>query len=596
MKQRWIKTALALWLMGMGAAGAAQPFSDVDTNSWAYGAVKTLAEKGVIEGYPDDTFRGNRAVTRYELSQMVARLLAKEESLTAEEKATVKRLSEEYKDELKSLGVRLDAVEKKIGKTQLITEFRVHGINRYDNVYRGSISKHYETGVRVRANTITTVNPRVRVYGQLETYMSMNGTPLYDVNATYNAPHNKDSELHLGHLFTTYQFGKVTPSASLMGATKNLIGIGQFPVKMGVTGYTYDGAFKGAFVQFGDAAKGSHLRLAVGRATHLNYDYTSPMMRGMEISKDEAVSFVKKAVFGSAYKQALAGGRDEATAKKGAMEMANAMAKDISDNFKSTDPMKQKEAYETINGLLTMDPTSPFSKMAKNFVPTPNGNTAFTYYPMGDNVRMKKGEDEDVPAIYASYIYKNPQKYEFHAYALKATGPVGHICSAYGLAASYHVTPKLELHGEYVRNMRRLPLNNEKPMGYNYGLTFGNAHILKAGSYALTLDYVYSQAGSYFGGSTSDIADQYMGHIYTDWRGRGAAYGPMPAYFADKMDNLLSGQKMKKVGGAKFYLAKVQYVPMMGLMLEGSYGFNASDMGHRKMDNILMVKATAFIK
>ena len=84
------------------------------------------------------------------------------------------------------------------------------------------------------------------------------------------------------------------------------------------------------------------------------------------------------------------------------------------------------------------------------------------YYPLKDkNVMMKDGEDADVPAAYASYIYKKPGKYEIHAYALKAVGPVSNIVQAYGTALSYNVTDKLNLHGEYVKNSVKLPLNDE---------------------------------------------------------------------------------------------------------------------------------------
>ena len=584
MNKKFLTTALAISLSAMAwTASAAQPFSDVPEDSWAYQAVESLAKQQVIEGYPDGEFKGDHAITRYELAQMVARLLAKKETLTQEQQQTVLRLAQEYSAELKNLGVRLNEVEKKAGKTLLITELRVHGINRYDNVYRGHISKHYETGVRLRANTITTLNERVRLYGQLETYMSMNGTPMYDVNGTYNAPHNKDSQLHLGHLFTTYQFGQVTPSKSLMGATKNLIGIGQFPVKMGVTGYTYDGHFKGAFIQLGDAEKGGHFRFAVGRATDINYDYTAPMMRGVEITKEEIGQLAGNAAAAGAIKA----GQTPEVAKA----LADKTAKKIVKGF-AVDP---QATYQTLAQVLG-NPQSPLAPMAKKLKATGRGDAPFIYYPMRENVEMVQGKDEDVPAVYVSYIYKNPGQFEFHAYALKATGPVGHICRAYGTALSYHVTPKFEVHGEYVKNMQKLPLNNEQPHNYVYGISYGKANILQGGSYSFGVDYVYSQAGSYFGGSGSDIADQYMGHIYTDWRNRGKKYGPMPAYLADKMGALLAGKPSGRVGGAKFYLAKVSYVPMMGLILEGSYGFNASDMGGRKMDNIFMFKATAFIK
>ena len=218
-----------------------------------------------------------------------------------------------------------------------------------------------------------------------------------------------------------------------------------------------------------------------------------------------------------------------------------------------------------------------------------------TLYPMGKDVVMDWGEDEDVPVTYASYIYKVPDQWEFHAYAMKANGPVGHICEAYGFAGSYYVTPKWNIHGEFVKNLRVLPLNNEKPHSFNYGLSYGTADVLKPRSYSIGIDYIYSQAGTYFGGSGNDIADQYMGHVYKNWHGM----KNVPAYFADKMDALTDcnpANDHKNFGGAKFFLAKASYVPMKGLIVEADYGFNAKDMGGKKMDNMFMLKATAYIK
>ena len=136
---------------------------------------------------------------------------------------------------------------------------------------------------------------------------------------------------------------------------------------------------------------------------------------------------------------------------------------------------------------------------------------------------------------------------------------------------------------------------SDRTYSYNYGISYGKASVLKPKSYSFGLDYVYSQAGTYFGGSGNEIADQYMGHIYKNWNG----LGKMPAYFADKMDALTDGDKSNdhnKFGGAKFFLAKAQYVPMKGLIIEADYGFNAQDMGGKKMDNMFLLKATAYIK
>lgn len=534
------------------SASAANPFSDVDHNDWSYKAIAELSEQGVVDGYPDGSFKGNKEISRFETAQIVARLLANENSLNNEQKASVHKLANAYSDELKQLGVRVDNVEKKLGKTALITEIRVSGMNRYDNVFKDTKKSHYEFGARVGFNTITKVNPRTTVYGQLETYMSLNGQPMYDVNADQH----EDSKLHLGRLFVTHQFGKEeTDPRSPMGPMSNIIGIGQFPVTMGVTGYTYKGNFKGAFIQFGDANIGGHLRLAYGRATDINYDYTAPMQRGIH-NFDKTLAEIE------------------------------------------ANPKSQAD----IKGPRALQAKADAKEALINAVKAGKG----TLYPLAPKVMMKDGEDADVPAAYASYIYKKPGKYEVHAYALKAVGPVSNIVQAYGTALSYNVTDKLNLHGEYVKNSVKLPLNDERPSSYTVGFTYGNASVLKPKSYSFGLDYIHSQAGTYFGGSSSDIADQYMAHVYKDWTPAYAStsLGKMPAYFADKFDNQLKAKTIEEIvkakttpsGGAKFFLAKAQYVPIKGLILEASYGFNATDMGGKQMDNIFRIQATAYIK
>ncbi len=55
------------------AFAAANPFEDVPADHWAYDAIAQLAAEGVIEGYGDGTYRGDQAITRYEMAQMIAR-------------------------------------------------------------------------------------------------------------------------------------------------------------------------------------------------------------------------------------------------------------------------------------------------------------------------------------------------------------------------------------------------------------------------------------------------------------------------------------------------------------------------------------------
>lgn len=581
MKHAFLKAAIAAcFACAAVTVSAANPFTDVSADDWAYQAVASLSDEGVIDGYPDGTFRGDKHVTRYEIAQIVARLMAKEDTLNASQKETLAKLSSQYANELKDLGVRIAELEKKRGATDLITELRVQSIDRYDDVFKGK--KHNEISTRVRLNTITPVNDRVHLYGQLETILDMNGKESYDVNRI--DPKDKsqtklrtgygDGDFHLNRLWTTYHFGPKQDTSKLpFGPSKNLIGIGQFPVKMGVTGYTYDGEVKGVFASFGDYLKGGRLTLAFGRATNINYAYTGPMMHGVALKKSELLSVLTKK-YGETYVNTM-------LSPFGGINGFNAMS----------GPLQ----VQVLNGLKDQllasgDPT--LSGLASKLEAMGDPEYAFNYFPM-DNVHMGWGDDEDVPVAYASYIYKKPSQWEVHAYGMKACGPVGHIAKAYGFAGSYNVTPMLRVQGEFVKNLRKLPLNNERPYSYNYGIHYGEANVLKAKSFSIGVDYVYSQAGTYFGGSSNDIVDQYMGHVYSDWRGR-----KMPAYFADKLDAILSGTDSpdKKYGGAKFYLAKASFVPMRGLLVEANYGFNAKDMGGKKMDNMFMLKATAYIK
>lgn len=599
MKHAFLKAAIAAcFACAAVTVSAANPFTDVSADDWAYQAVASLSDEGVIDGYPDGTFRGDKHVTRYEIAQIVARLMAKEDTLNASQKETLAKLSSQYANELKDLGVRIAELEKKRGATDLITELRVQSIDRYDDVFKGK--KHNEISTRVRLNTITPVNDRVHLYGQIETILDMNGKESYDVNRINPNDKNQkeirngygDGDFHLNRLWTTYQFGPKQDTSKLpFGPSKNLIGIGQFPVKMGVTGYTYDGEVKGVFASFGDYLKGGRLTLAFGRATNINYAYTGPMMRGVALKNTEISDLMGKAAGQAAYKTALTAGMTQEVAMSAYKSAYDKVNGELNKGLSSNNMADRVIAAQKINAMVAQ--ASPeLQKLAKNLTPMLDGENAFNYFPM-DNVHMGWGDDEDVPVAYASYIYKKPGQWEVHAYGMKACGPVGHIAKAYGFAGSYNVTPMLRVQGEFVKNLRKLPLNNERPYSYNYGIHYGEANVLKAKSFSIGIDYVYSQAGTYFGGSSNDIVDQYMGHVYSDWRER-----KMPAYFADKLDAILNGTDSpdKKYGGAKFYLAKASFVPMRGLLVEANYGFNAKDMGGKKMDNMFMLKATAYIK
>lgn len=113
------KTLLLAMTIAMGitaSAYAANPFSDVPAGHWAYDAVNKLAAEGVVEGYPDGTYGGDRLMTRYEMAQIVAKAMAKG--------ANVDKLAAEFADELDSLGVRVANLEKKADNVRITGQIR----------------------------------------------------------------------------------------------------------------------------------------------------------------------------------------------------------------------------------------------------------------------------------------------------------------------------------------------------------------------------------------------------------------------------------------------------------------------------------------
>jgi hypothetical protein len=105
--------AMAMALGVSATAFAANPFSDLPAGHWAYASVAKLAAAGIVDGYPDGTFKGDRTMTRYEMAQIVAKALAKG-AIGADDK-----LVGEFADELDNLGVRVAKLEKKSDNTKI---------------------------------------------------------------------------------------------------------------------------------------------------------------------------------------------------------------------------------------------------------------------------------------------------------------------------------------------------------------------------------------------------------------------------------------------------------------------------------------------
>ena len=108
--------AMAMALGVTASAYAANPFSDVPAGHWAYDSVAKLAAAGVVDGYADGAFAGDKLITRYEMAQIVAKAMAKG--------ADCDKLAAEFADELDTLGVRVAKLEKGADAVKIAGQIR----------------------------------------------------------------------------------------------------------------------------------------------------------------------------------------------------------------------------------------------------------------------------------------------------------------------------------------------------------------------------------------------------------------------------------------------------------------------------------------
>ena len=205
--------AMAMALGVTASAYAANPFSDVPAGHWAYDSISKLAAAGVIEGYGDATFGGDKLMTRYEMAQITAKAMAKG--------ANVDKLAAEFADELDNLGVRVANLEKKADNVKITGQFRFAYAD-YDN------KDHY---MKIRT--------RLFVKGQVNEDWAYNARIQNEEDLTDNA--NTDTT-KLNWAYVTGKVGGVAVSA----------GRQDFKIH---TGNVVDNTFDGVSAAYGKAVK-----------------------------------------------------------------------------------------------------------------------------------------------------------------------------------------------------------------------------------------------------------------------------------------------------------------------------------------------------
>ena len=171
MKKNLIVALALVFVLGIAgtAFAAANPFVDVPAKHWAYDAVSKLAKAGILDGYGDGTYRGERLASRYEMAQATAKAMARADKADAQMKALIDKLAVEFAAELNNLGVRVAKLEKNASSIKFTGDARIR-YQRTSNAANGSYWNE-----RVRLNLTADVSEKVAFEGRIDA-QGWNGT------------------------------------------------------------------------------------------------------------------------------------------------------------------------------------------------------------------------------------------------------------------------------------------------------------------------------------------------------------------------------------------------------------------------------------
>ena len=210
--------AMAMALGVTASAYAANPFSDVPAGHWAYDAVNELAAAGVVEGYGDGTYAGDKLITRYEMAQIVAKAMAKG--------ADCDKLAAEFASELDTLGVRVAALEKKADNVKITGQIRYEW-------------KQTENAAGTKSTDLNRLRTRLFLNGKINEDWSY-GARLQNDQKFNNAA--GDDELKLNRAYVSGKVGGLKVTAGRVG-------------QVVAEGLVYDESADGIQVSYGSKVK-----------------------------------------------------------------------------------------------------------------------------------------------------------------------------------------------------------------------------------------------------------------------------------------------------------------------------------------------------
>ncbi len=310
---------------------AANPFSDVPADHWAYDSIAKLAAEGVVEGYGDGTYRGEQEITRYEMAQMVAKAMAKQAK-----SAELDKLAAEFASELNSLGVRVSALEKKVDNVKWTGELKYEYSRNRKKVAGVKQDKESSNGLIFRLEPEATVNKNWTVKARMD----------YEMDTKTSAD---STSVTVDRMWAEGEYGKFTVKLGKIQYDSNFDGGMMWDGRISGAQVAYNGGSINALVSAGRFALADEHKDVYADNDTSNYV-------GIEVFGDQE----KKFTWGVAYHQLGVKGNyngtdyeDMKVAEVGLgysftdkLALTGAYAWNMGDkNFKDVDFKKEKDAY-----------------------------------------------------------------------------------------------------------------------------------------------------------------------------------------------------------------------------------------------------------
>ncbi len=198
--KKYIYTFTLVLILTISLGAGAVELKDVPDNHWAYQSVQQLIEKGYLSLYEDGTFRGQDKVSRYEIAELVARILNSvylgEEQTSEQDLNMLRKLSIEFRDELVDVANEQDIFKERLAEIQqknLIQNEDIGKVNERLTEVEDNVTQIIDSILRVKQLEEKVAEMDAKII-KLEAEINENKKEFSNLNKELNSGHYQDLE------------------------------------------------------------------------------------------------------------------------------------------------------------------------------------------------------------------------------------------------------------------------------------------------------------------------------------------------------------------------------------------------------------------